>query len=167
MTITEQKHFDSQGFYDWCYNITDRESRVIKTIPNPKIEKMFKDLHDKSPVKDMNIIVAHIARYKTDNLQNLNDKSRLSLILNHFSMSELKKMGEELQLTKSPIRKNQLIKSLVDLSDQPNSRDSIMRICMEYLRNEVITIRSKNKKFFKQVKDFEKNPIFDKMRGNL
>ena len=125
---------------------------------------MFKDLHDKSPNKDMNIIVAHIARYKTDNMKNLNDKSRLSLILNHFSRSELKKMGEELQLAKIPIIKEQLINNLVDLSDKSNIRDSIMKFCMDCLRNEVITIRSKNKKFIKQVKEFENNPIFDKMR---
>ena len=145
LNIIEHKHFDIQGFYEWLYNSTDRESRVIKKEINQKFLKSIINQQKKSPAYDINIIVAHIARYKTDNSLNINDKSRLSKILNYFSMSELKKMGKELQLTKFPMRKDQLINILVELSDQANSRDSIMRICMDFLRIHVETLRSSKK----------------------
>lgn len=154
LNIIGQKHFDIQGFYDWLYKSTFRKTRGVIQERNPKVLKMFKDFHDKSPAKDINIIVAHIARYKTDNMENINDKSRLSQILNHFSQSELKKMGEELQLTKIPMRKKQLIKSLVDLSDQPNNRDNIMKICMSCLQKEAQILKS-SKKMKEFVSQFE------------
>ena len=145
LIITEQKHFESKGFYEWLYKSPYRTSRAIKSEIKPEVLKFYKDRQKKSPVYEMNMIVAHIARYKIDNSLNINDKSRLSKILNYFSMSELKKMGEELNLTIIPIRKNQLINILVGLSDQANRRDSIMRICMELLRNQVESLRSKKK----------------------
>ena len=30
LIITEQKHFDVQGFYEWLYKITDRQSRSVE-----------------------------------------------------------------------------------------------------------------------------------------
>ena len=145
LNIIQQKHFDIQDFYEWLYKTTDRESRVIKRDLNLEYLKLQKKQMEDSPAYEMSITLAKIVRYECDCSQNLNDKSRLSEILNYYSIGELKKMGNQLKLKKIPIGKNQLINALIELSDQIHIRDSIIGMCKGYLKDHKFKFRSSKK----------------------
>ena len=149
LNIIGQKHFDIQGFYEWLYKSTYRKTRGVIQDRNPEFTKSLKELMKKSPAYEFSKTSDRIFMYEYDNSLNKNDKSRLSEILNYFSHGDLKKIGKQLNLPKIPVRKNQLINAIIELSDQTKFRDSIIRMCKENMQNEIKTIRSS-----KKMKDF-------------